>query len=244
MKKFRSLVFEIFFFLWTIFITSILMPLGLTKKYAIIVGKIWSNVTIFMLWLLCGIKYKINRNDIKNINKSPHLLLVKHQSAWETIFLQKMIKINSFVVKSDLLKIPFYGWYLVNMGSIPVDRKGSVSEMRKMNQNISKALQNGRSVIIFPQGTRVKYDQNNSEVKYKLGCLDVFSKMDGKIAIFGLNSGKYWPKGFGVKNPGTIELKLIKTFEVKSENYNEIKNKLKEEIEKKIETECKILSKK
>ena len=198
---FRSCIFYIFFSLWTIFCATFGSPIGLNKKTALLLGKTWANGSLFLLFIICNIKSKF-----KNFDKIPHngcMLLSHHQSTWETIFFLAKIPNIAFVLKKELLKIPFYGWYLKNMGMIPVNRKGGAGEVKRVNDNIEIAIKNGKNVVIFPQGTRVD-PLKPSVIKLKLSCLDIAKRMNFQVGIITLNSGYFWPKGFILKKSGTI----------------------------------------
>jgi len=232
-----STLFDIFFIFWTILCAIFGFPIGMSKKYAIYLGKFWANGVLIALNFFCNIKY-----ECKDLEKMQGLSLIlsKHQSAWETIFFLAKIKNVTFVIKENLLKIPFYGWYLQNMGMIPVARKISIMELKNMNKKIIQSIQSKKTVIIFPQGTRTNV-VNNNIVKYKFGCLDIFNNISGKIGLVALNSGLFWKSGFTIKNNGTILVKLIDIKNNKSEDFINLSKEsliqMKKEIQEKINSE-------
>ncbi|QED23503.1 lysophospholipid acyltransferase family protein [Candidatus Deianiraea vastatrix] len=242
-----SLVFTIFFAAWTILCAIIGFPIGVSKKHAIKLGRFWANGVLFALKHICNITC-----DAKNVDEISQysLILSKHQSAFETIFFLAKIKNPCFVLKSDLLKIPFYGWYLKNMGMIPVSRKISISEIKSMNNAIINAIKSGKNVILFPQGTRVcektLYENGyKNHVKYKFACLDIFSKISSNLAAVSINSGFFWPKKGLYKYSGEIYVKLVYTRAINPQDYD---NKsfiiaIKEEIEAAIEADARLYAK-
>ncbi len=222
----RSVIFDILFAIWTIFCAIFGLPLGLSKKYAIYLGKFWGNGVLILLKIVCNIGYSCK--NLETLQNGSFLILSKHQSAWETIFFLTKIDKVSFVIKEGLLKVPFYGWYLKNMGMIPVKRSNTIGEMREMNNQILKSLQLGKSVVIFPQGTRTSpYEK----MRYKFGCLEIFKNYSGKVALIALNSGLFWPKGFGIKNAGRVEVEITNIINI-NQNTNIIQTK--EDIESEI----------
>lgn len=231
----RSIIFDIFFAITTVFFAIFGIPLGISKKLSPKLAKSWAISVLFLLEKICKIKSKCD--DINQIN-SCNLILSKHQSTWETIFFLAKIKNVSFVIKEELTKIPFYGWYLKNMGMIPVKRKISPSELKYMNEKIQSAIKNGRTVVIFPQGTRIL--SCNFDVNFKLNCLEIFKNISGKIGLISLNSGKFWKKGlFKIKNKGTIISSLVFTYKIDKQKYQkmtkdeilDLKNKISIKIE-------------
>ncbi len=242
-ERIRSIIFDICFAFVTIFFAIFGFPLGISKKYSPILGKAWAETVLFLLEKICKIK-----SICKDIDKisACNLVLSKHQSAWETIFFLAKIKNVTFVIKEELTKIPFYGWYLKNMGAITVKRKISPSELKSMNKKIKDAILDGKTVVIFPQGTRTNPDLNNCEISFKLNCLEIFKTISGKVALIGLNSGTYFPKGFmKAKKSGNIVASLADILHIEKKecvkmDKNEIL-KLKNEIAKKIEDESRAL---
>jgi 1-acyl-sn-glycerol-3-phosphate acyltransferase len=236
MRYIRSIFFDLTFALITIWFAVIGLPLGLTKKYSLLLGKAWAKTVLFALRVICGIVSKCD--DIKELN-SCNLILSKHQSAWETIFFLAELKNPAFVIKEELTRVPFYGWYLKNMGMITVKRVSSARELKRMNNGILNALKCGKNVIIFPQGTRVAADMNNFEKPFRLNCLEVFAEFSGKIATVGINGGLFWKKGFSIKKSGLCRAKIGDIFDVKSNKYQDLSkqeiNELKEKISNSIE---------
>ena len=230
----KSIIFDLFIALWCIVICIIFFPFGRNKKTALFIGRVISFGFVLGSKYIIGMRYKCP--NLKEIDKGGYLILSKHQSPWETTFFGLHLKNAVYILKSNLKKIPFYGWYLDEMQMISINRNGGISEMKRMNAAILQRLKSGLNVVIFPQGTRTLPHQNNSEVKYKLGCLDIFNNYTGKIAIMALDSGICWPKGaFSLKKSGTINLKLIKTMEITPEIYKAKKHEIRAMIENEIE---------
>lgn len=112
----------------------------------------WNVITIWFAKIICGIDYQIIGKE--NLPDVPSILLSKHQSAWETIFLISVApKPLSFVLKKELLYIPFFGWALALMRNIPIDRSQGVSAIRQLVRKGSQRLKDGQWVVIFPEGT-------------------------------------------------------------------------------------------
>ena len=203
----RSLIFNIFLPLWTIFISVLLSPLVICNnpKIMSLLGISWSYVTILALRVICNIKIEVIGSY--NLPTSPYIIACKHQSIIETAFFQQYLRFPVYVMKKELLQIPFYGWFLQRMGMIVIDRKGGISSLKKMLRDCAKNLEHNRSIIIFPEGTRVKPYKS---VQYHSGIIAIKKKfLQTPIVPIALNSGLFWPKNSWLKYPGTMKMKIL-----------------------------------
>ena len=205
----KSMMFNIFLALWTIIISLSIVPFYFTKNLKIIsiLGSIWAKITIKALYFICDIKYNITGTE--NIpNTNLFIIASKHQSAWETIFFLQYFKLPVYILKKELTKIPFYGWFLTSMGMIAIDRKGGIKSLKKVLLGVENALSKNRPVVIFPEGTRVK---PMTSVKYQSGIAAIYNKFRTiPIIPIAVNSGLYWPKNSWNKFPGTIKVQILK----------------------------------
>lgn len=203
----RSLIFSIFLPVWTVIICSALSPLVLFKKPKVmaILGVSWSYGTIFALKLICRIKIEVHGKS--NFPKGPCIIACKHQSALETGFFQQYLKFPVYVIKRELLNVPFYGWFLKQMGMIPIDRNGGISALKNLLRDCEVNLRQNRSIIIFPEGTRIKVFES---AEYHSGIVAIRKKfIDTPIIPIALNSGLFWPKDSWLKYPGTVIFKVL-----------------------------------
>ena len=153
----RSWLFKILFVpvtvLWTIFIMClIVLPFPLRLRLAF--G--WGYSTIWLARLLCGIKWQIH--GLEKMPPGACVLMVNHQSTWETAFLPKLKMRQVWVLKKELMWLPFFGWALAVLKPIPIDRKQKRQAMQKVIEEGRKRIEAGYSVILFPEGTRAPYD--------------------------------------------------------------------------------------
>lgn len=215
MKKFvifiRSLIFNMYFMLWNLIASIIFLPLLFilpAKQLTLIVGKTWAVVSLFGLEKICGIKHEIR--GTLNLPVEPCIIAAKHQSAWETMIFYYLTKYPSFVLKKELVSIPIYGKYLKSMGSIIVDRQAGASALKKIVHDGRNRLENGRTVIIFPEGTRTKAGEKGI---YHPGIAALYSRCEAKIIPVALNSGKFWGRNSFLKHPGKIILEFMPAIE-------------------------------
>lgn len=198
----RSIIFNIFFFLWTS-LWSILGTLSsVFPRWVLLLPEIiWSRGIQFFLPILVGIKVKIiNKNKIPD---GPCIIACKHQSAWETTIFHGSLPDPAIVLKSELLSIPFFGIYAQKLKMIPIDRKAGTASMRKMLKAARQAVKDNRPIVIFPEGTRVS---NQKKTKIRSGIYGLYSFLKIPVVPVGLNSGKFWPKSSYLRYPGTIKM--------------------------------------
>ena len=154
MNFLKSLLFNVQFYVGTSILVTICLPcLLFPRKVVIFINKIWClNMTLGLKWWL-----KIDIKVIGNIpshNKAV-IYAIKHQSAWETVFCTDIFSMPSIVLKKSLIYIPVIGLYFLRAGAIPIAREQGINALKKMKRKAKKAVDQNRSIMIFPQGTRV-----------------------------------------------------------------------------------------
>ncbi len=204
MMVLRSFIFNTLFYTWTGFCTLLtLLTLPFPMKYGYYPQDWWSIGAQKLLWI-AGIKLEIR--GFENIPEKPALIASKHQSAWETtIFFQTVPRV-AVVLKKELLKIPVFGWYLRKMKEIPIDRSAGAGAMKKMVRLGREAIKDGRSLLIFPEGTRIAVSKTGS---YQPGVYALYSMLDLPAVPVALNSGLCWPRRKFMKWPGKIIIEFL-----------------------------------
>ena len=137
----------------------------------------------------------------------------------------------AFVMKKQLLTIPFFGWTLANATNIAIDRDTGSTSLKIIIKKSKEYLKEGHNIIIFPQGTRVPNNSTVEEYPYKIGFVVLAKELKVDVVPIALNSGKYWSKKQFLKYPGTIRMEVMDP--IKYEDIKKMKNK---EIFKTIET--------
>jgi len=132
------------------------------------------------------------------------LVASKHMSMWDTMALYLVLDQPAIVLKRELLRIPFYGWYVWKATAIAIDRAAGASALRKMSAAARQVLDQGRPILIFPEGTRQK---PGAPPDYKPGVAGLYALSGVTCVPVALNSGVYWT-GF-LKRPGTIVLEFL-----------------------------------
>ena len=203
---FRSLTFELIRLFLTIlfcFIGNLTFFMKLEYRYKLIT--LWSKLNIYCVKYICGVNYKVS--GLENVSSNAVIVTSNHQSAWETLFFQILFSKQTWILKNDLLKIPFFGWGLRLLDPIAINRKNKLRSLKFIIQKGRKKLANGWNIIYFPQGTRV---EPNIKIKLSSGVFMLAKNSNFPILPVVHNAGVFWPKNSFLKYPGTIYIKIGK----------------------------------
>lgn len=201
-----SLIFNIFYVLWTVLVGVLFCPaIFLPQRIIIlIVGQIWARGLYFFLRFSCRLKLDLKGKE--NIPNGPAIFASKHQSALETFMFHLLIKKPVFVLKKELLRIPIFGFYLKRMGMIAIDREGGIKSLKLLLRQVEEKIKLGYSVIIFPEGTRTAPGE---VVEYNSGISAIYNLKAAPIVPIALNTGKFWPRNSFIKKSGKFMIKFL-----------------------------------
>jgi 1-acyl-sn-glycerol-3-phosphate acyltransferase len=212
----------------TILIAPIMVlafPLPFKVRYGI--AQVWVSLILWMLNAICGIDYHVEGTE--NIPNENAIIFRKHQSAWETIALQKIFPPQVFIIKRELLWLPFFGWALATCEPIAIDRKKGKAALRQVVDQGMRRLKRGRWVVIFPEGTRVKPGQVG---RYGAGG-GVLAHRSGHLVVpVAHNAGQFWPRNGFLKFPGTVEVRIGKPISPENRSADEINRAAQDWIER------------
>ncbi len=204
----RSLLFNLCFFGWSVGAAFLFVPLFLTSvSTAQRVGRPWALVSLWLARVICGIRYEIRGHE--HLTDGPVIYASKHQSAWDTIIFLTLFNCPAYVLKRELLLLPFWGWYLWRMKMIAIDRAAGASSIKHMIRQSKDALAERRPIIIFPEGTRTA---PGATPHYHPGILALYGMLDVPVIPVALNSGMYWGKNAFNKHAGTIIIEFLPSF--------------------------------
>ena len=210
MQLLRSIVFSGYSLVYTLFfllIIPILIVLR-SKNTVRIIIRIWSRGIIFGLRFIVGITHK--KIGIINCIDRPVLYVSNHQSLWETIVFHVIFPDIAIIYKNSLNRFPIIGWYLRNSSMIAVDRAAGTIAMKSMYRQALDILAEGRSIIIFPEGTRLPL---YAKIPYHRGVVFLYKKFNLPVVPIAINSGALWPPRSIMKFHGEITLSLLDTIE-------------------------------
>jgi len=201
----RSLLFAVLLYAWTVGLSILYLPLlFVPRKLLAIFVAIWLRGIAKITSTSLGIRYQIR--GVENRPSGPAIYASKHQSAWETLFFRLIVPDCAFVLKRDLMWIPLWGWYVWRMGMIGIDRAAGVQSIKKMIACTHEMLATGRSIVVFPQGTRVT---PGTKSPYLSGIAAIYRELNVSVVPIALNSGLFWPRRRFTKFPGTIIVEFL-----------------------------------
>ena len=202
MSWLTSILSAIVFYIGTSVLVILMLPVCLSARIAPLAGRLWGRFASFVAWI-SGISFRLEGNVPKG---KQVIYAVKHQSAWETMVLFWVLYDPIIVMKQELMRIPFIGWVFKRTGSIGVDRSAGMAALKKLKRDALIALETGRPLLIFPQGTRVL---PRTEAPYQIGVYALYSATGLPVVPVALNTGSFWPRKGIRKYPGCITLEFL-----------------------------------
>ena len=182
------------------------------------IGYAWCAIIGWMTKVFCGLTYEVE--GLEHINpQQPAILLSNHQSAWETLALRYILPPHSVVIKRELLWFPIWGWSLLTLKSIVINRKNQRASLRVLLEKGTEYLNQGLSVLIFPEGTRTAPGEIR---KFSIGGAMLAQKSGFPVIPVAHNAGDFWPRYSFLKYPGTIKVKIGPVIESKGRKAAEI----------------------
>jgi len=207
----RSLLFNFFLYTGIVSVFFIALPtLFLPPKFTLLFGKFLGHYVIFIVRIFLNTKVEIK--GISNIPKTEKYFVASaHQSMFETFALQAVLDYPVFILKKELLKIPLFGLYLKKIKSIEIVRDTTTKDNLSFFDKVAVIIKNeNRPLLIFPQGTRVKFEER---VPFKKGAGRIYEVLNISCVPIALNSGKVWPKIGFIKYPGKITVSFLQPIE-------------------------------
>lgn len=172
------------------------------KRYQILVG--WCRFNVWWLGVTCGVHYEIKGLD--NIpTEHAAILMANHQSTWETLAFATIFPPLTWVLKQELMKVPFFGWGLRLIKPVAIDRAAGRNAVDQVRNQGKERLDEGIWLVIFPEGTRVKPGVKS---KYKIGGAVMAVASEYPIVPVAHNAGASWPRHSYIKKPGTITVSI------------------------------------
>jgi 1-acyl-sn-glycerol-3-phosphate acyltransferase len=201
----RSIIFNILFYLNLFAQLIAALPTLLMPRWGILaVGRFWARTNLWLLRTVCGLDADFHGLD--KIPPGPLLVAAKHQSMWETFALLLILPDPAYIMKRELMWIPFFGWYAWKAGMIAVDRGRGSQALVDMNASARRELARNRQIIIFPEGTR---RSPGAEPRYKYGVAHLYAEMGVPCLPIALNSGLFWPRRSIRRYPGTVRVEVL-----------------------------------
>lgn len=219
----RSALFSLGFLGVLILVTPVILLLALFrqpyKAYWLIIT--WAGFCVWWLRVTCNIRYEIV--GLENIPDQPLIVFSKHQSTWETLFLHVLTKRHqAWVLKRELMWVPFFGWSMASVRPIPIDRGSGRKALKKIVDLGKQYLAEGSWVMIFPEGTRTAVGETKP---FAIGGAMLAAASKYPVLPVAHNSGGCWPRKGFLKYSGTIKViigKPIDTTELTAKQINQV----------------------
>ncbi len=233
MQFIRSLIFNIFLYFGLVVIFIFAIPtLILPSKYTIFFGRLSAKYIVLILRII--LNTKVIFHGVENLKKEKNFFVASaHQSMFETFALQIPLDGPIFILKKELLSIPLFGWYLRKIGAIAIVRETTTKENLNFFDKVKERIEKSkRPLLIFPQGTRVKLDE---QPPFKKGVGRIYNALDLPCIPVALNTGKVWPKNSFMKYPGDIHISFLEPIASGKESQEftkDIENQIYTEIKK------------
>ncbi len=202
----RSALYQILFLPWTLFLCVGFLPLlaAAPRRTVQHAAAFWLEGALWMQKTILGLSFEVRGGE--NLPKGGAILAAKHQSAWETMVFHHLVGDPAFVLKRELLKLPLIGWYMRGTGQIPIDRAARGSALKQMLDKGKRAVGEGRSLVIFPEGTR---QPTGKAGRYHSGVFKLYDALGVPVAPIALNSGLFWGRDAFLPRRGRITLQVL-----------------------------------
>lgn len=206
MLALRSHLFNILFYANLIVWMIVLAPIYfiLPRKIAYSVPKTWARFNHWLMKTVVGTQFEIE--GLENIPASGYILAPKHQSFWDTYALLPWLDDPVYILKRELMWIPLFGWYAAKQKMIPVNRGGRGKEMVKVMQRTAIEMENGRQLIIYPEGTR---RPPGADPEYKYGIARLYRDLKVPVVPVAMHAGLFWPRRSVMRYPGHYKIRIL-----------------------------------
>jgi 1-acyl-sn-glycerol-3-phosphate acyltransferase len=201
----RSLLFSALFYAWSVLVAVGCTPLLLgPASWTQAMFHVWGRGIVVLLRLCCDIRVEVRGRE--HMPKGAALVAPKHQCMFDVFSQFTWLPASCFVMKKELMWIPWFGWYARKVKMIVVDREGHSNAMRKLIRDATERFAEGRQVVIFPEGTRKAPGETPD---YKPGIAGLYREIDVPVHPVATNAGVHWPAHGLLRKPGTIVFQYL-----------------------------------
>jgi len=178
----------------------LLMP----RRFVVAWSLVWIDFCLWWLRVTCRLTHRVRGQE--NLPTGPVIFACKHQSSWETLAFCRLFPGAATVMKRELVLIPIVGWAMARAGNIAVERGDGAKALRGLVKQAKATLAEGRSILIFPEGTRVAV---GDEKPYQVGTAALYRQLGVPVVPVALNSGVFWGRRKFIKWPGIIDVEIL-----------------------------------
>ncbi|MEW8392589.1 MAG: lysophospholipid acyltransferase family protein [Candidatus Thiodiazotropha sp.] len=230
----RSILYFMLLLTSTILFSTVgtLVAWALPKDGIYWIDHSWSRLNLWGLKFFCGLDYRLEGRE--NIPEGSCIIFAKHQSAWETIALISLIPgPKSWVLKRELLYLPFMGWIMYYFKPIAIDRRTGRKAVEQIVEQGKQRLESGKNVFVFPEGTRVA---PGTRKRYGIGGALLAERSGYPVLPVAHNAGVFWRRRDLRKYPGTIDVRIGPLINTEGLSAAEINKAAEEWIESTVES--------
>lgn len=201
----RSLAFVVVFYLWSAAVGAAMIPLFVGPRIWILrATSFWATGVIGLLRWICGVRVEVRGRQ--HLPAGAALIAAKHQCMFDTMGPLTVFADACYVMKRELMRIPFYGWYSWKAGMIAIDREGGAKALRKLRSDAAARLKQDRQLVVFPEGTRTA---PGAKAAYKPGIAALYRDLGLACIPLATNSGMHWPAHGFIRRPGVIVYQFL-----------------------------------
>jgi 1-acyl-sn-glycerol-3-phosphate acyltransferase len=227
MQAVRSVLFTAFLMLSAcVWGFTMALCFFLPDRIQFAMARAWARCMLWMLGQVCGLRYRVE--GLERIPAGNHIVMSKHTSAWETIAFFVIFPPHVWVLKRELLWIPFMGWGLKRLRPIAIDRGAGHRAVNQVIEQGKERLAEGLWVVIFPEGTRVAVGEKR---KYGVSGALLATATGNLVVPVSHNAGTFWPRRGIVKKPGTIRLLIGEPISAEGKNARDLNEEIRGVIE-------------
>ncbi len=205
----RSTLFNVAFYVVTGLMLVFLCPLLVCpRSWAMAALKLHARIALWLQRVIVGTRFEVR--GLEHLPVGPVLVASKHQSAWDTFALIPLLRDPALIMKAELMRIPFYGWFSRKFAMIPIRRERRTASLRELIRESRERAEQGREIVIFPEGSR---RSPGAPPDFKPGVLLLYDAMNLPCCPVALNSGLFWPRRHFSRYPGTIVVEFLEPIE-------------------------------
>ena len=197
-------------------------------RWKIIAG--WPRLAAWLAIHVLGIRYEVRGRE--NIPAEPVVILSKHSSAWETLAYSEIFPPHVYVMKRELLWLPFLGWGLALFSPIFINRSDPKNAMRRMIELGKERFAQGVCIMIYPEGTRIAVGKRS---RYKLGGAHIAVQTGARVLPVAHNAGLLWPRHSFLKYPGKVTVVIGEPIDSAGHTPEQLMRKVEDWIEGQVE---------
>jgi len=226
----RSVLFTVLMFITVVPYACLVILFGFVNKaFAFRFAQAWGRLVDRMARFLCGLHYVVEGRE--NLPEQSAVVMSKHSSAYETIMQLVIVPRHSWVLKRELIWLPFFGWALWAMRPIAINRNAGGGAVQQVLAQGCDRLARGMWVIIFPEGTRMPPGETR---RYGMSGVLLAQRAGVPIVPIAHNAGDFWPRRGWCKKAGTVRFVIGPSVDAAGKEPREVNAEVQAWIEAKV----------